>query len=487
MGRRRKKRHTPPQAAAALTPQARRVGPRLAVWGAGLLVLTLLLGWYAQTSRTIRRESGLDVLLVTIDTLRADALGAYGNPAGTSPWIDRLAEAGVRFEQAHAHNVLTLPSHVNIFAGRYPFDHGVRDNAGFRLAPDVETLATLLQADGYRTGAFVSGAPVHSRFGLARGFETYDDRFADRGAPEAFAVAERPAGETVAAALRWLDADDARPYFLWLHVYDPHAPFRPPEPHASRFEGQPYLGEVAATDEALRLVLEPLIEAGVEARTLVVLTSDHGESLGEHGELTHGLFAYEATLRVPLVLFAPRILAPRVVAAAARHVDLLPTVLDALELPIPEDLPGQSLLPVAAGRVPAEPVVTYFEALSGQLVRGWAPLYGVLEDGWKYVDLPIPELYELSEDGAENTEPRGDTLPDHGETGPEAGGIPDRRVARRHRSRGCRDASSPGGAGLRRGIGQRHGEDGIHGRGRSQEPRRARRPAAARAHAPPGG
>jgi len=342
------------------------------------------------------------VVLITIDTLRADALGVYGNPKGTSPWTDRLAQAGVLFESARAHNVLTLPSHANILSGRYPFEHGVRDNAGFRFPQEMETLTTLMSVAGYRTGAFVSGAPLLSRFGLGRGFEVYDDRFADKSAPEAFAVAERAAPETVAAALDWLRADGTRPHFLWLHLYDPHAPFRPAKPYASRFRGEPYLGEVAATDDALRPLIEPLLEAGADGRTLVVFTGDHGESLGEHGELTHGLFGYEATLRVPLVLFAPRILEPRVVTEEVRHVDLLPTILDALQLPIPDGLSGRSLLPAAAGRAPgANPEATYFEALSGQLVRGWAPLYGVVEGGMKYVDLPLPELYDLREDAAE--------------------------------------------------------------------------------------
>jgi len=350
--------------------------------------------------REVRREAGLDVLLVTIDTLRADALGAYGNARARTPWIDRLAAQGVRFEQAHAHNVVTLPSHANILSGRYPFQHGVRDNAGFRFPNELPTLATRLKLRGYRTGAFVSAFPLDSRFGLDRGFEAYDDSFADGKAAVEFLLPERPAAATVAAASEWMRKGDGRPTFTWVHVYDPHAPYQPSPPFASEFPRDPYYGEVAATDAALAALLEPLLDAGTRGRTLVVLTSDHGESLGEHGEVTHGLFAYEATLRVPLVLYAPRLLSPAVVTEPVRHVDIVPTVLDALSLPPAEDLPGRSLLPAAAGEWVA-PAPSYFEALSAMLGRGWAPLYGVLRGRDKLIDLPVPEMYDLAQDPAE--------------------------------------------------------------------------------------
>jgi arylsulfatase A-like enzyme/Tfp pilus assembly protein PilF len=341
------------------------------------------------------------VLLITVDTLRADALGTYGNARAATPVMDRLAAAGVRFDFAHAHNVVTLPSHANILSGRHPIEHGVRDNAGFRFPRTAETLATLLKARGYRTGAFVSAFPLASRFGLARGFDVYDDAFVDRRTRPAFLEQERPATETVALARRWLDAAGRTPSFCWVHVYEPHAPYEPPEPFASRFRDDPYAGEVAAADAALAPLLEPILSAGTRGATLVVLTADHGESRGEHGEATHGIFAYEATLRVPLVVYAPGLLAPRAVASSARHVDILPTVLDALGFSTPAGVSGKSLLAAAGGRtVPSE--TTYFEALSGSLNRGWAPVFGVIRDGWKYVDLPIPELYDLTADPRED-------------------------------------------------------------------------------------
>jgi len=353
-----------------------------------------------------RRDPAQNVLLITIDTLRADAVGAYGNATVSTPWIDRLAAGGVRFVQAHASTVVTLPSHANILSGLYPFRHGVRENAGFRFPAGVETLASLLKARGYRTAAFVSAFPLDARFGLTRGFDTYDDRFPKGEANAAFRVPERRGADTVAAALAWIGHSEpgasapAPPWLAWVHLYEPHFPYVPPEPYASRYRSAPYLGEVSATDAALGPLLQPILDGTAGRDTLVVLTSDHGESLGEHGEMTHGLFAYEATLRVPLVVYQPRLFKPQAIAAPVRHVDILPTILDAVGAPVPPSLDGRTLLAIASG-APAPPSATYFESLSAALNRGWAPLHGVARDSLKYIDLPIPELYDLSVDPAE--------------------------------------------------------------------------------------
>jgi arylsulfatase A-like enzyme/Tfp pilus assembly protein PilF len=347
--------------------------------------------------RKIPRDPGLSVLLISIDTLRADALGCYGHEGAQTPWIDRLAEKGVRFEQAHAHNVVTLPSHTNLLSGRYPLEHGVRDNTGFRFPPTLPTLATLLKSGGWQTGAFVSAFPLNARFGLARGFDVYDDRLGGTETTTAFLVPERKGTRTVAAAQAWLEKVHGRRFFAFLHLYEPHFPYVPPEPFADRFRAEPYHGEVAAADAALAPLLSPILAAGSAARTLVVLTSDHGESLGEHGEETHGIFAYESTLHVPLIVYGPG-LGPRVVGTPVRHIDVVPTVLDALGLEIPKDLPGRSLLPLMTGEG-TPPTESYLESLSASLNRGWAPLHGVLDrDLMKYVDLPIPELYDLRHD-----------------------------------------------------------------------------------------
>jgi choline-sulfatase len=350
--------------------------------------------------RRVRRDPGLSVLLISIDTLRADALGCYGDREAATPWIDRLAAEGVRFETAHAHNVVTLPSHANLLSGQYPQRHGVRDNAGFRFPTDLPTLATILRGKGWRTGAFVSAFVLDSRFGLDRGFEVYDDRLGGAETGAAFVVPERRGSETVEAAARWIGSVRGQRWFAFVHLYEPHFPYEPGEPFASRFRDRPYEGEVAAADAALGPLLEPILGPGTKDRVLVVLTSDHGEGLGEHGEKTHGVFAYEATLRVPLVLRAPGLLPPSVVRTPVRHVDVLPTILDALGVEAPGGLPGRSLLPLIAGRT-AAPADSYLESLSPSLTRGWAPLRGVVSNGMKYIDLPIPELYDLRKDTSE--------------------------------------------------------------------------------------
>jgi arylsulfatase A-like enzyme/Flp pilus assembly protein TadD len=335
-----------------------------------------------------------NVVLITIDTLRADATGFSGNQRVETPNLDRLAREGLVFEAAHASNVVTLASHANILTGLYPYQHGVRENSGFRLDSRFPTMATLLSRSGFATAAFVGAFPLDARYGLNRGFDVYDDRYPPGVTAYDFAVPERPGTEVVAPALDWYRKNEGRKRFLWVHLYDPHAPYLPQPPFKERYAGDPYLGEVAATDAALKPLLE-LLEEEARGPALVVVTGDHGEALGDHGELTHGLFAYEATLKVPLLLWCPG----RVEAARSGrqvgHVDILPTVLELAGAPPPADLPGHSLLR-AAGKE-----ATYFESLSASLNRGWAPLTGVIADGLKYVDLPIPELYDLKSDPQE--------------------------------------------------------------------------------------
>lgn len=343
---------------------------------------------------------GLDVVLVTVDTWRADAAGFAGNPRVRTPAFDRFAAKGRVFTNARAHNVVTLPSHANILTGLLPFQHGLRDNAGVKLGPDVPTLATRLKERGYATGAFVSSFPLDSRWGLGRGFDVYDDRYGKGTDTGRFVFPERRGLDTVAAALDWWRKGTPGKRFLWVHVFEPHAPYQPPPPFDAEYRDAPYLGEVAAADAALAPLIDEILAASVPP-VLAILTGDHGESLGEHGEETHGLFAYDATLHVPLVAFGPRFAVGHD-ARPAGHVDLVPTVLDELSAPPDPKLPGRSLL---AARDPAADAawVLHFESLSSSLNRGWAPLTGVLRGGLKYVDLPIRELYDLSKDPAETT------------------------------------------------------------------------------------
>jgi arylsulfatase A-like enzyme/Tfp pilus assembly protein PilF len=360
---------------------------------------------------TFTRTGEQNVLLITIDTLRADALGCYGGRAAT-PNLDRLAALGVRFDFAHAHAVVTLPSHASILTGRYPFEHGIHDNAGFRLPETVPTLASLLKPHGMATGAFIGSFALDSRFGLNRGFDVYDERYGKSNTASGFNMPERRADAVVAAARAWLGAQKGR-WFAWVHVFDPHAPYRPPAPFDQQYAEQPYYGEVAFTDAALA----PLLDAARDPSgrpTLVVVTGDHGEGLGDHGEQTHGLFAYEATLRIPLILaqvsrdtaaWSAGVTAPapptRASSVEARHVDIVPTVFDALGVPPPAGLPGRSLLPGSGTGSGSDQRTSYFEALSASFNRGWAPLTGVLMDRDKYIELPIPELYDLRADQAE--------------------------------------------------------------------------------------
>src|SRR5262249_24690899 len=321
--------------------------------------------------------------------------------------------------------------------GTYPFQHGIRDNSGYRLRVNARTAAALLKQAGYATAAFVGAFPLHSRFGLNQGFDVYDDRFGDTRAPDEFVMPERRAPAVVALARSWIaqrgpgqsgrsgapdrsDAlqrsdppDPAGPWFVWVHLFDPHAPYRPPAPFDSQYASQPYYGEVAAVDAALAPLIDDLRTAGKP--TLVIVTGDHGEALGDHGEQTHGLFAYESTLRIPLIVTeiagdarTGRVRLqpdrdPRTVSSApARHVDILPTLLEAVGQPVPADLPGRSLL-TGAERAARSPRPSYFEAMSAMLTRGWAPLTGVLVDREKYIELPIAERYDLASDPAERT------------------------------------------------------------------------------------
>jgi arylsulfatase A-like enzyme/Flp pilus assembly protein TadD len=352
----------------------------------------------------LRAIPGQNVLLVTIDTLRADALGIYGGRAQT-PALDRLAREGVRFEFAHAHAVVTLTSHASILTGLYPFQHGLRDNSGYRLPAGARTAASLFRQAGYTTGAFVAAFPLHSRFGLNEGFDVYDDHFGETRDPTEFVMPERPATAVVPLARNWIGRHQADRWFAWVHVFDPHAPYRPPPPFDALYAPNLYAGEVAATDAALLPLFDDVRAAS--RPTLVVVTSDHGEALGEHGEASHGLFAYESTLRVPLILAeigaGSRTGGGEVSRAPASHVDVLPTLLDAAGVPVPSELAGRSLVQASERSGAAQPRISYFEAMGGMLNRGWAPLSGVLVGYDKLIDLPLPERYDLASDVAEAT------------------------------------------------------------------------------------
>src|ERR1041385_8619790 len=280
-----------------------------------------------------------DIILVTIDTLRADSVGFAGNT----------------------------------------------------LSPKFETVATMLRRAGYSTGAFIGAYPLDARFGLNQGFDTYDDNYGKGAATLDFTIQERPATAVLDAAAKWWNGNAGKKRFLWIHLYDPHAPYRPPEPFATEYASDPYLGEIAAVDDALSKQLAPLLASN----PLLIVTADHGEARGEHGELTHGLFAYEATLKIPLLVHENGVVPHRVENGYARHIDIVPTILDRAGIAKPTILLGMSLLHGGVARD------SYFESLSASINRGWAPLTGVIHGGEKYIDLPISELYDLPRDPGE--------------------------------------------------------------------------------------
>ena len=372
---------------------------------AGLVVLVSAAAWWqltrpSETTTGSGALRGAKLLLVTGDTLRADRVGTLG----LTPNLDALGERGFRFSHAYAHAPVTLPSHASIMTGLTPPAHGVRDNGSYHLADARTTLAEILRAAGYRTGAFLGAFVLDSRFGLDQGFEEYDDRF-DAIAPSLAAdFVQRRADEVLRRAGDWIvtrhdtaaPSGETPPWFAWAHLFDPHEPYDAPERRVS----DPYDNEVAFTDAVLGRFFTRLRKAGALDDTLTIVTGDHGEGRGEHGEVTHTLFAYDTTLRVPLILAGPGI--PSAVRdVPVSHVDVLPTVLDLLGQELTSSVDGRSLR-VELDVDRAVPPV-YFEALTANLTRNWAPLTGIIADGWKFIDLPIPELYDLAADPGETT------------------------------------------------------------------------------------
>jgi choline-sulfatase len=370
--------------------------------GIVIVALTVLTSCSAGQRVVFERRADQNVLIITIDTLRADALGSYGGGAAT-PALDALAGRGVRYDFAHAHAVVTLPSHASILTGLYPHQHGIRDNSGYRLSPATPTLATALKQAGFATAAFVAAFPLDARFGLTSGFDVYDDSYPELGRSVEFEIPERRADEVVGLARRWIGAQRGK-WLAWVHVFDPHATYAPPPPFDARYAANRYLGEVAYTDGALSPLLDDLTTQ--QRPTLVVVTADHGEAMGDHGEVTHGLFAYESTLRVPLILAQVPSGTGEVSELPARHVDLAPTILDLVEAAPLANLAGRTLIDREGRAIRPEADAeraSYFEAMSASLNRGWAPLNGVLAGREKLVALPLPELYDLTADPDESS------------------------------------------------------------------------------------
>jgi len=354
----------------------------------------------SRSGRTAPASPPPNVLIVSIDTLRADRVGAYGSHLGATPNLDRLAARGAVFENAFTTAPLTLPAHASLFSGLWPFHHGARVNGADSISSDVPLLAERMRAAGIRTGAVVGSLVLRSQTGLARGFESYDDRFEEnRERVQRDWNARRRGDEVVDRAAAWLDSVGTGRFFLWVHLYDPHAPYDPPEPFRSRFAASRYDAGVAYADACLGRLIARLDSTAKLSNTVLLVTGDHGESLGEHGESTHGVFLYDATLRVPLVLVDPRRLGARRISAPVSLADVAPTLAESAGLSsAPAD--GSSLTSLLAGIESARHRV-YAESVYPAALLNWSPVFAVRSQRSKYIQAPRPELFDLASDPVE--------------------------------------------------------------------------------------
>jgi len=346
---------------------------------------------------------GGSILLVTLDTTRADHLGCYGAAGDVTPAIDALARRGVVFVRAQSTSPITLPAHASLLTGLYPFRHGVRNNGMFALPRDTATLATLLGARGYRTGAFVSASVLTRRYGLDRGFEVYGDDLSKGSQAQRSMVPARRGEVTVAEAVAWLEGLPAdAPFFCWVHLYDPHAPYDPPEAFRRRFPTNPYRGEIAYADAMVSRLVEAIERLGRGGATAIAVVGDHGEALGEHGEQTHALLLHQATLHVPFVLAAPGLPAGASVAAPVSGIDLLPTLLEVVGAPAAPGVDGRSALALLrGGRPDPDERALYAETLLPRYQYGWSTLRAVLRGRWELVSGARDELFDLRRDPRE--------------------------------------------------------------------------------------
>lgn len=343
------------------------------------------------------------LLLVTIDTLRADRIGAYGSTTVATPNLDRIARDGAIALHTAAQVPLTRPSHISLFTSLYPAEHGVRDNVSAPLRNDAPVLAEVLQQRGFRTAAFVSSIVLSKQSGLSRGFASYSDRFEIAEDDARFLNTIQKRGDaTVAEATAWLSGTGSERRFAWVHLYDPHDPYEPPEPYASKYAGRLYDGEVAWSDELVGRLDSALAAAGLRDDTLLIVTSDHGEGLEEHGEAVHGFFVYETTLHVPLLMRGPGVVPGTRVEPVTRTIDVMPTALDLLGLrdAIPAHISGRSLKPALDGTAIADEPA-FAESLVPLIHYGWSDLRTVRDGRWKYILAPRPELYDLARDPGE--------------------------------------------------------------------------------------
>jgi len=365
-----------------------------------LLTASLLL--FGSALRAEVKPPPPNVVVITIDTLRADHLGCYGYKQIHTPNIDALASDGVRFERAYTPVPVTLPAHTVIFTGTYPMLSGMHDFSGNKLNAGQPTLASVLKQHGYTTGAVLGSAVLDSRFGLNQGFDFYYDHFDFNRLQESnLEEMERPGNFVADVALDWLGRNRKNKFFLWMHLYDPHYPYRPPAPYSEQYRDRPYDGEIAFADAQVGRLIAYLRANGIYRNTVIVLAGDHGESLGEHGEKNHGFFIYNATLHVPMIIRLPGSSSPKVLADLVSLADLTPTILEALNFDVPSQVQGLNLLPLIAAKKRAELHNLYAETFLPRLHFNWSELRSVETERYHFIDAPKPELYDLSKDPGE--------------------------------------------------------------------------------------
>ncbi|MGH9327510.1 MAG: sulfatase-like hydrolase/transferase [Terriglobia bacterium] len=360
-----------------------------------------------------------NILLITLDTTRADHLSCYAHlvksrgvdaahredePAAVAyfantPHLDALASRGVLFTHAIAQVPLTIPSHACILTGTYPTRNHVRGMGGFVLPKTIPTIATLTQAAGYATAAIVGSAVLNRRYGLNHGFRTYDDHIAEHRIERlAGRYSKRPASVVTDHAIRWLEQHYKTKFFLWVHYYDPHAPYDPPEPFKQIYAKHPYAGEIAYMDQQVGRLLDWVNQHGLYSRTLVLAMGDHGEGLGEHGEKYHGIFLYDSTLHVPFIMAGPGVPAGKVEDAQVRSIDVMPTIMAYLNLSPGPDVEGVSLWPLILHNLPVQTNYAYCETLYPRIFMGWSELRAMHTEKWEFILAPHPELYNLQSD-----------------------------------------------------------------------------------------
>ena len=349
-------------------------------------------------SSTAAALKPMNVVMITLDTVRADHLHCYGNEKIKTPSIDALAASGVIFEKAVAQTPLTQPSHASMFTGENPNVHNVRDTGGFALQPSSVTMATIFQQRGWNTAGFISASVLSKMFGFNQGFATYDDQLDHRKSRDP--VSTRAADVTADHAIRWLQQQSGKPFFLWVHFYDAHFPYDPPPEFRKQYPQDPYDAEIAFEDQQLGRVLDAVMQKSPAENTLIVLLSDHGEGLGDHGEFDHGVFLYDSTVRIAWIMAGPGVSAGVHVQQQAREIDLLPTVLDLMGGQPSSTVQGTSLVPAFSGKtVPSN--YSYEETLYPKINMGWSELRGIHTARWMYIRAPRPELYDLDQDPGE--------------------------------------------------------------------------------------